>query len=246
MKVATGVAMLTLEAEAFGGKMAIHPTLLWDEEMAVLVDTGMPGSWEFIRTAMTEAGVSPEKLKVIIVTHQDIDHIGSLPEIVRALDGQVQVYAHELDQPHIEGKLPLIKANPERMAKLLDALPEEERKKMLAFFANPPKANVDKALADNEVLPICGGIRIIHTPGHTPGHISLYLESSQTLITGDAMVLAGKELRGPLPQATPDMDTALQSLKKLQGLEIKSVICYHGGICQDNVKEQIQGLIQSS
>jgi len=195
---------------------------------------------------MDQAGVSPEKLKVIIVTHQDIDHIGSLPEIVGELGGRVEVYAHELDQPYIEGKLPLIKTSSERMAQMLATLPEEERRKMQTFFANPPKANVDKTLADNEVLPICGGIRVIHTPGHTPGHISLYHEDSQTLITGDAMVCTGKELRGPIPQATPDMDTALQSLKKLQGLEIKSVICYHGGICQDNVKQQIQSLIPSS
>jgi len=240
MKVATGVEMITLEAEAFGGKIAIHPTLLWDEQMAVLVDTGMPGSWELIRAAMVEAGVSPEKLKAVIITHQDIDHIGSLPEIVQAYSGQIEVYAHELDQPYIEGKLPLIKTNPERMTAMLAALPEEERKKMQAIFENPPKAKVDKILADGDVLPIFGGIRVIHTPGHTPGHISLYVQNSKTLIAGDAMVYMGGMLRGPVPQATLDMDTALQSLKKLQDTEIQSVICYHGGVCGDNAEEQLQ------
>ena len=240
MKVATGVEMITLEAEAFGGKIAIHPTLLWDEQVAVLVDTGMPGSWELIRAAMIEAGVSPEKLKAVIITHQDIDHIGSLPEIVQAYSGQIEVYAHELDQPYIEGKLPLIKTNPERMTAMLAALPEEERKKMQAIFENPPKAKVDKILADGDVLPIFGGIRVIHTPGHTPGHISLYVQNSKTLIAGDAMVYMGGMLRGPVPQATLDMDTALQSLKKLQDTEIQSVICYHGGVCGDNAEEQLQ------
>ena len=245
MKVATGVEMITLEAEAFGGKIAIHPTLLWDEQMAVLVDTGMPGSWELIRAAMIEAGVSPEKLKAVIITHQDIDHIGSLPEIVQAYSGQIEVYAHELDQPYIEGKLPLIKTNPERMAAMLASLPEEERKKMQAIFENPPKAKVDKILADGDVLPIFGGIRVIHTPGHTPGHISLYVQNSKTLIAGDAMIYMGGMLRGPVPQTTLDMDTALQSLKKLQDTEIQSVICYHGGVCEDNAEEQLQALIQS-
>lgn len=245
MKVATGVEMITLEAEAFGGKIAIHPTLLWDEQMAVLVDTGMPGSWELIHAAMVEAGVSPEKLKAVIITHQDIDHIGSLPEIVQAYSGQIEVYAHELDQPYIEGKLPLIKTNPERMAAMLAALPEEERKMMQAIFENPPKAKVDKILADGDVLPIFGGIRVIHTPGHTPGHISLYVQNSETLIAGDAMVYMGGMLRGPVPQTTLDMDTALQSLKKLQDTEIQSVICYHGGVCRDNAEEQLQALIHS-
>lgn len=245
MKVATGVEMITLEAEAFGGKIAIHPTLLWDEQMAVLVDTGMPGSWELIRAAMIKAGVSPKKLKAIIITHQDIDHIGSLPEIVQAYSGQIEVYAHELDQPYIEGKLPLIKTSPERMAAMLAALPEEERKMMQAIFENPPKAKVDKILADGDVLPIFGGIGVIHTPGHTPGHISLYVQNSKTLIAGDAMVYMGGMLRGPVPQTTLDMDTALQSLKKLQDTEIQSVICYHGGVCQDNAEEQLQTLIHS-
>ncbi|GED67271.1 hydrolase [Brevibacillus reuszeri] len=245
MKVATGVEMITLEAEAFGGKIAIHPTLLWNEQMAVLVDTGMPGSWELIRAAMIEAGVSPEKLKAVIITHQDIDHIGSLPEIVRALDGQIEVYAHELDQPYIEGKLPLFKTNPERMAAMLASLPEEERQKLQAVFANSPKAKVDKIVADGEVLPILGGIRVIHTPGHTPGHISLYLQDSKTLIAGDAMVYTGGALRGPVPQSTLDMETALQSLKKLQDTNIQAVICYHGGLCEDNAEEQLQALIQA-
>ncbi|GIO07665.1 hydrolase [Brevibacillus reuszeri] len=245
MKVAAGVEMITLEAEAFGGKIAIHPTLLWDEQMAVLVDTGMPGSWELLRAAMIEAGVSPEKLKAVIITHQDIDHIGSLPEIVQVYSGQIEVYAHELDQPYIEGKLPLIKTNPERMAAMLASLPEEERKKMQAIFETPPMAKVDKILADGDVLPIFGGIRVIHTPGHTPGHISLYVQNSKTLIAGDAMVYMGGMLRGPVPQTTLDMDTALQSLKKLQNTEIQSVICYHGGVCEDNAEEQLQALIQS-
>lgn len=245
MKVATGVEMITLEAEAFGGKIAIHPTLLWDEQMAVLVDTGMPGSWELIRAAMIKAGVSPKKLKAIIITHQDIDHIGSLPEIVQAYSGQIEVYAHELDQPYIEGKLPLIKTSPERMAAMLAALPEEERKMMQAIFENPPKAKVDKILADGDVLPIFGGIGVIHTPGHTPGHISLYVQNCKTLIAGDAMVYMGGMLRGPVPQTTLDMDTALQSLKKLQDTEIQSVICYHGGVCRDNAEEQLQALIHS-
>ena len=100
-----GVEMLHLE---FHGNI-IHPTLLWDQEMAVLIDTGFPGQIEDLRVAMEKVGVSFDKLKVIILTHQDIDHIGSLPEILQEFGSNIKVYAHELDKPYIQGDLPLLK-----------------------------------------------------------------------------------------------------------------------------------------
>jgi glyoxylase-like metal-dependent hydrolase (beta-lactamase superfamily II) len=51
-----------------------------------------------------------------------------------------------------------------------ESLPEEAR----LLFENPPKAKVDETLADNQELSYCGGIQVIFTPGHSPGHISLY------------------------------------------------------------------------
>lgn len=126
--------MLHLHENSVGGSTALHPTLIWDDEAAVLIDTGMPGSWERIRTAMLEAGVSPAILKAVILTHQDFDHIGSVPEIIAEAE-QAKVYAHKLDQPYIEGTLPLIKTSPEAMAPLLEMLPEEERQKAIDFLA---------------------------------------------------------------------------------------------------------------
>jgi glyoxylase-like metal-dependent hydrolase (beta-lactamase superfamily II) len=244
MKANTGVKMIPLQGEAFGKPMVIYPTLLWDDDRAVLVDTGMPGSWETIRQEMSRAGIPPERLQTIILTHQDLDHIGSLPEIVRELGGQVEIYAHELDQPYIEGTLPLLKANPKSMAPVLAMLPEKEREYLQWLCENPPKAMVHKTLADAEILPYCGGIRIIHTPGHTPGHISLYIQDSKTLIAGDAMVYMNEALRGPIPLNTLDMEMAVNSLKKFENLEINSIICYHGGMCQNNVQEQLHALIR--
>ena len=70
---------------------------------------------------------------------------------------------------------------------------------MEVLFADPPKVSVDMAVADEEVLPYCGGITVIFTPGHTPGHICLYLNQSKILIAGDALVAVHGELRGPNP-----------------------------------------------
>ncbi|MBJ8192934.1 MBL fold metallo-hydrolase, partial [Bacillus cereus] len=93
------VEMLQLD---FHGNM-IHPILLWDQEMAVLIDTGLPGQMEDLRVAMEKVGVSFDQLKAVILTHQDVDHIGSLPEILQECGSHIKVYAHELDKPYIQG-----------------------------------------------------------------------------------------------------------------------------------------------
>ncbi|SCN08069.1 Protein of unknown function [Bacillus wiedmannii] len=77
--------------------------------MAVLIDTGFPGQFEDIQIEMEKVGVSFDKLKVVILTHQDLDHIGSLPDLLENGVSDIKVYAHELDKPYIEGELPLLK-----------------------------------------------------------------------------------------------------------------------------------------
>ncbi len=144
MEIAKGVEMLQLEFQEF----IIHPILLWDDEMAVLIDTGFPGQFEDIQVEMERVGVSVDKVKVVILTHQDIDHIGSLPNVLENGVSDIKVYAHELDKPYIEGDLPLLKD---------------------VHVENPPKGKVSDTVIDGQELPYCGGILILHTPGHTPG-----------------------------------------------------------------------------
>lgn len=239
MIVSNGAAMLELDIQGF----VLNPVLVWDEQMAVLIDTGMPGQLRQIQDAMGEAGVPFEKLKAIILTHQDLDHIGSLPELANHFPNQIEVYSHKLDQPYIEGDLRLLKTDPERMSKEeWESLPEM----MKHLYKNPPKSKVHKTLEDRQVLPFCGGIEVIFTPGHTPGHISLYLKQSKTLIAGDAMVAANGKLMGPVPRATPDMKTAAESLKRFLDYDIEKVICYHGGIVSINGKAELEAAIQET
>jgi glyoxylase-like metal-dependent hydrolase (beta-lactamase superfamily II) len=172
-----------------------------------------------------------------------LDHIGSLPEILKESVNRIEVYAHEIDKPYIEGTLPLIKTDPNSMSEeAWRALLEEAQ----ALYKNPPKAKVDKTLVDGQELSYFGGIQVIFTPGHTPGHISLYLKQSKTLVAGDAMICSEGSLRGPVQQTTLDMNTALLSLKKFLDFDIETVICYHGGICIERVKDQLQNLAREA
>jgi len=217
MEIAKGVEMLHLEFQEF----IIHPILLWDDEMAVLIDTGFPGQIEDIQVEMERVGVSFDKLKAVILTHQDIDHTGSLPKLLQNCGSNIKVYAHELDKPYIEGDLPLLKGG---------------------NVENPPKGKVSDTVIDGQELPYCGGILILHTPGHTPGHISLYLKQSKTLIAGDSMYSANGMLGGIHAPTTLDVQEAQQSLKKYLNLDIESVVCYHGGLSKGNINAQIQNL----
>ncbi|SFJ67247.1 MBL fold metallo-hydrolase [Thermoflavimicrobium dichotomicum] len=246
MQIANGVEMLEISANIMGKLDTIFPTLIWDKDTVILVDTGYPGQLPKFREAMEKAGVPFEKLSKIIITHQDLDHIGSLPVILKESPHRVEVLASELEKPFIQGERGLLKITPEAIAQAMDSLPvdvpEEWRKAFKAVLENPPSANVDKTVADGEELPYCGGITVIHTPGHTPGHICLYHKPSKTLIAGDAMRVKDGQLLGPDPQATLDMDTAIKSLKKLTQYDIETVICYHGGLYKGNANRRIAEL----
>ncbi|ATI52718.1 MBL fold metallo-hydrolase [Bacillus cereus] len=217
MEIAKGVEMLQLKFQEF----IIHPILLWNDEMAVLIDTGFPGQFEDIQVEMERVGVSVDKLKVVILTHQDIDHIGSLPNVLENGVSDIKVYAHELDKPYIEGDLPLLKD---------------------VQLEDLPKGKVSDTVIDGQELPYCGGILILHTPGHTPGHISLYLKRSKILVAGDSMYSVNGVLGGVHAPTTLNIMEARQSLKKYLNLDIESVVCYHGGLSKGNIKIQLQNL----
>jgi glyoxylase-like metal-dependent hydrolase (beta-lactamase superfamily II) len=247
MKITDNIYMMELTMNMGGIESVIHPTLIWDDNNVILVDAGLPGGLSGIQEEMSKAGVSYGKLEKIIITHQDMDHIGGLPEIIKESDHKIEVIAHEDDKPYIQGEKKLNKMTPEHMAQLqeqLKSMPEEQRNAMQKLFQNPPKAKVDETVKDEFELPYCGGIRIIHTPGHTPGHIVLYLKQSKILIAGDMLNIIDGELVGPNPEHTPDMDSAVESLQKLTQYDIEKVITYHGGLYTGNTNQKIAELIK--
>jgi glyoxylase-like metal-dependent hydrolase (beta-lactamase superfamily II) len=241
MKSNVNIKVLTLDVDMFGTQSKIHPTLIWDVTGATLVDAGFPGQFEQLVQAVALAGVSFTEIRRVIITHQDWDHIGTLPEIIKATDGKVELYAHVNEKPYLEGTLPYLKMSPEKIAARLQSLPAEMREKAAALFANIPTVPINQTMLDDGKLPF-HGIEVIHTPGHTPGHVCLYLNSHRLLIAGDQLRLENGLLVGPAEIHTPDMTTALKSLNKLVNYDIDRVICYHGGISEGKASLRIAEL----
>ncbi len=241
MRIANGIEMLEIPMNIMGIERKIYPTLIFDEDTVILVDAGVTNSLPEIKKAMENAGVPFERLCKIIVTHQDIDHIGGIKGIIDELP-DVEVLAHDEDKPYIQGEKKLIRLNSNFMDRI-NALPEEEREKIIDMFENV-HVEVNKTIFDGEELDYCGGIIVIHTPGHTPGHICLYHKNSKTLIVGDAMNVAEGQLIGPnkLSMNNEEQKLATNSLKKFEKYDIKNIISYHGGLFNDNPNQRIKEL----
>ncbi|KUO63059.1 MAG: hydrolase [Gracilibacter sp. BRH_c7a] len=246
MKIDCGVEMLELPVTSMGKVNVFCPTLLWDNNTCILVDAGYPGQFMQVRQVIEKAGILFNQINKIIITHQDIDHVGCLINLINELPEDLEILAHEEEKAYLQGekvprKLTLFES--ERYT-----LSEENkvRYNILKDFYKDFAVRVDNTLYDREELPYCKGIEVIHTPGHSPGHICLYHKQSKTLITGDALIMEGDRLFGPNPVHTLDMSLALKSLEKLTHYDIKKVICYHGGIYSDNPNRRIAELISSS
>ncbi len=91
-------------------------------------------------------------------------------------------------------------------------------------------APVDITVSDGDNLSWCGGCRVVSTPGHTPGHISLFLEKLRTVVTGDAAALENGTLAIANPAFTLDINQAEISLQKLLTLDADTYVYYHGGV----------------
>src|ERR687898_1234172 len=234
MWIADGVYVLPIPRGSRGADGFLNLTLILDEQNGnTLVDAGLPGQAEVIGAALVEAGIVVRDLRRIIFTHQDLDHVGSGAALVRQSDATV--LAHPADSPHIEGSIRPLKFTPEML---------EQRPQMREVLERLEPVRVDKHLEDGDRLDLAGGTRVIFTPGHTPGHLCLYLERSKVLVAGDALTAEGGHLNGPNPSMTLDMRPTMQSIRRLADLEIDTIVCYHGGVVGEDANGQLRRVLQ--
>ncbi len=143
-----------------------------------LIDAGYPGKEAAVFGAIRGLGRSPDQLKHLIFTHGHPDHIGSAAAIVR--ETGARTYMHSLDIPMAESGGPF---RPMREAPgLLGAV-------ICKLFFHPDErlepVAIDQPLTDGEILPIAGGIEVIHVPGHCAGQVALLWLPGRMLFAGD-------------------------------------------------------------
>ncbi|WP_049970884.1 MBL fold metallo-hydrolase [Haladaptatus cibarius] len=189
----------------------IHPSGVETESGLILLDAGFPGQIEDLESALAEHGFELDDVELLVLTHQDGDHVGCAGELVTRTDATV--VAHSGDTPAIEGDEAPIKSSGDRY----------------------PLVSVDVQIVENVVFRTeAGPLRVVETPGHTPGHVSLVLPEADLLLAGDATVADEDGLVGPNERFTPEMDDAIDSLGKLAELDVNRTLCYHGGFVEDS------------
>ncbi|MFP3388412.1 MBL fold metallo-hydrolase [Brevibacillus sp. SIMBA_040] len=240
-----GVHLLDIEFEQNGQKQIIYPVLLHDDNHTILIDCGYLDFLPLLEKAAQKHGIRLESLTAVIVTHHDMDHIGSLAALKRTYP-QIEIIAYESEVPYLAGTKKSLRI--EQAEATLDDLSPEEKphaEAFIRFLHSIEPAHVDRTVTHQERLPWCGGIEIIHTPGHMPGHISLYLPASKTLITGDAVVASSGKLEIANPQFTMDMEAAIRSVRLLLEYDTRQLICYHGGLFAGDATQALHQLIQA-
>jgi glyoxylase-like metal-dependent hydrolase (beta-lactamase superfamily II) len=133
----------------------------------------MVGEPALIRRVLRRLGLTPRSVEAILLTHGHLDHAGNLAWL-KDWTG-ARVYAHPAEQRHVDGCYPY--QGSARWCGRLEALGRR------AFRYRP--ALIDEFVADGDVLPFWGGLRVVHLPGHTEGHCGFYSEKHDLLFSGD-------------------------------------------------------------
>ncbi|MCH7809224.1 MAG: MBL fold metallo-hydrolase [Chloroflexi bacterium] len=202
----------------------VNAFMLEEENGLTLIDAGLRGNERKLWKAVREIGRKPSDVHYILVTHHHADHVGSLAAVKKA--SGAKAYVHPLDAPIVAGEKPRPAAN---RASIIGRL---FGRMILRLPANKPEpVPADHEINDGDELPIGGGVRVIHTPGHTAGHVSFFVEGhGGVLFVGDAAANMMGRFGKPLLMFTEDMDEVKKSMRKLAALEFDTACFGHGRV----------------
>jgi glyoxylase-like metal-dependent hydrolase (beta-lactamase superfamily II) len=172
---AVAVAPGVFRIPTIGSSATNSFALLDDDGSVTLVDTGLKSAPARIAAGLAALGKQPADVQRIVLTHAHPDHAGGASELAGRTGAPVAVHAD--DAGFAEAG-----TSPEADASIASG----------RLFARLPRGGfppvrVAEKLADGQVLDVAGGVRVVATPGHSPGHVSLLHEHTRTLITGDAI-----------------------------------------------------------
>jgi glyoxylase-like metal-dependent hydrolase (beta-lactamase superfamily II) len=201
----------------------------------VLIDAGVPGSAGAIRSAVQARFGQNGRPGAILMTHGHFDHVGSLERL--AAEWDVPVYAHSLEHPYLNGTASYPPPDPSVGGGLMSRLSP-------LYPTRPVNVGARlRALPDDHSVPCMPGWKWLHTPGHSPGHVSFWREADRFLIAGDAFVTTKQEsvysavtqapeMHGPPMYFTPDWASARTSVEALAALSPETVVTGHGQAMQ--------------
>ncbi|MFB7394215.1 MULTISPECIES: MBL fold metallo-hydrolase [unclassified Streptomyces] len=199
---------------------SVGQAYLWQDgdpgqEELTLIDAGWAGTADGTAAAIRSAGLDPDRLRRIVLTHCHRDHVGSAQEL--ADRHGAEILAHRLDAPVIRGEAPVPEPH------LLDwEVPLLEHG---VGVPEAPPTRVDREVEDGEVLDFGGGAVVVHGPGHTPGSIAVHLPRHGVLFTGDTVASVPDVMFGVFHV---DRALALDSMRLFAKLGPSVLCCGHG------------------
>ena len=202
-----------------------NPYLIVDEDGLTLIDAGLPRSHKKILDYVASLGKSAHDVKRIVLTHSDLDHVGGLAALRKATGARTFASAIEAQAIAAGKSSRPIKRSGFSLRRLIFAV-------LSPFMAARP-FKVDEVLTDGQVLPVLGGLRVVDTAGHTPGHISLFAPAAGVLFCGDSMVSTEQALLGSRPGLTWDQARAADAVRRQAALSPKIVCPGHGPVVMD-------------
>lgn len=191
-----------------------------------LIDFGLKRSAKKVLAAVEAIGSGPTDVTRILLTHAHPDHAGGAAEIARRTGHSMGIHAD--DATYLaEGRSPPRDASL-WMGRMFNRMGGGE-------FDPVP---VGEGLTDGQLLPVSGGLRVIHTPGHSPGHVAFLHESSGVLITGDSIfnVLG---MRWSIASFCTDFAMSKKTAHRLTEVEYSVAAFTHGPEIRDNPRAAI-------
>ncbi|MCJ2059206.1 MBL fold metallo-hydrolase [Methylobacterium sp. J-048] len=203
-----------------------NAVLLDAEGDLVLIDAGFPGKADLVLHAMSKLGHKPSDLKHLVFTHGHPDHIGSAAALVQATGART--YMHAADVQLAESGGPFRPMTPGRglLPSILFRLVWKPDERMEPF-------RIDQHIADGETLPLAGGLRAVHLPGHCAGQVGFLWQGQRLLIAGDVFM---NNLGLDDPVGFEDEAEGRHSQRKLASLAPQAVCFGHGrAITKDTI-----------